>query len=217
MQDAHAVRYWLGCVGLSAALTSVGCAAGGSTSPSATSTPVPLSTILEWTGSASYSEDITPSLGNWKLSFTGPLTWHKNDNPPAELPLSPGHLRYRLASGQMHVTYTGTRTRTGVVCSDQAIADLPLDPNDPVDDPLLQSYLDIAPDGHYVGWVGNTVTLSIARVCPATEFRGSFDGDFTMRLRIEGTLPADRRMQGNMPTVAGVTQTATGSWDFSPR
>jgi hypothetical protein len=156
-------------------------------------------------------------VGTW--SFQGNVIWEKQERPDPEFPVRAGAVRYRIASGQVHVSYKGTRVFTfpsTYTCSDEGGRDAALLPNDPPDDPVLQSYLDLGPDGQYTGYLHQRTQVTVARVCPDGP-AGSFAADGTMSLRITGSLVDGRRMQGSMAPESDARLTLSGSWDFSPR
>lgn len=209
---------------LLAALTAGACGTGGTTGPSeAAAPPAAPTSFATWTGSAAYSRLPTPApTGFFNTYFEGTVTWQKETAPPPgeDFPVPAGAVRYRVASGVMHVVVRGIRTfllADPFSCADEGAADVALGPSDAPflfpDDPP-RSALDVFGDGRYVGWIYKPARVPWVRTCGDQRFPST--GEVTMSLQFTGTLNAARHIQGTM-TEASSFETETGSWDFSGR
>ncbi len=205
------------CVGLvlSAGLASAACTGGGAPTGLA-NTSLPPTATSSWAGSARFTTASTQPGATSTESFEGAVTWQKDNNPDPALPLRAGAVRYRISSGQMRVTYQATRSFQfpPSTCSDQGTGSVTLVPNDPPDEPFLQSYVDLGEDGQYTGFLYKKSTVTISGLCSSGSVQ-SFSGELTMGLRIKGSLTSDRRMRGDMEPEMIAGETNTGSWDFA--
>jgi len=205
---------------LAAALAAAACAGSGTnTGPTAAAAPPALGSIRVWSGSANFSESTTRPSGSFAVTYEGSVTFQKEDNPDPTVPLRAGALRYRVASGQMHLAYRGTQTftvPTVVACTYSGDAEVALGPNDTPGDPFLASWLDVGQDSQYTGVIYRKAPLVVAMTCNDGTDRRIPD-EQTMALQIRGTVIDGRRLQGNMvpETIGGGTR--TGAWDFSAR
>jgi hypothetical protein len=208
---------------LLSALVSVSCTAGGgTTAPSEAPALPPLSSIQGWTGSARATANASQESRHLTFSFEGSATWQKDDAVPGpeDLPLRPGFVRYRLVGGLLHVVASGQilfPVGGGIVaCDHLGAVDVVPQATDQMDDPDVRSFLDVGPDGTYVGAIHRRTTVAVVRTCN-NGFTDSFNATDSVDLTLRGAVTTARRLQGNMPPDTSGGITTTGSWDFGPR
>jgi hypothetical protein len=178
---------------------------------------------VTWTGPVRFSTVQTPrDTGFYNTYFEGTVVWQKETTPdPREdLPVLPGGVRYRVASGQVHVRVRGLRIflfPEPYSCTDEGDGDVALTPNDtrsafPDEAPF--SHLDVTPDGRYAGYLYKEAGLTVVRTCEERLFPNATEG--VLSFGFSGMLNASRRIQGEM-TEASTFETESAAWDFSGR
>lgn len=195
------------------------CTPGGSpTGPSAAAPPPPTS-FQTWGGSFRFTSEIRGRISGTGR-FEGTVTWQREQTPdPEGLPIRPGAVRYRVASGQVTFVSTWRETFDGFedICNWEGHGSATLGPNDPVPDPELRSSIDLSDDGRYGGALYVVVPVTQVRNCPGAAPR-TFPADgVVMFLPIEASLTPGPRMTGEMAPHVDGRGTETGSWDFTPR
>ena len=195
------------------------CKAGGGPTDPSVEPPRPPTSIQAWAGSFRLNADTRGRISG-TARFEGTVTWEKEQAPdPAGLPVRPGAVRYRVASGQVTFVSRWQETFPGFedICDWEGTGSASLGPDDPVPDPDLRSFLDLSDDGQYTGSLYVVVPATQVRSCPGVAPRTiAADGTF-LYLPIAASLAPGPRMSGDMAPNVGTGVTETGSWDFAPR